>query len=218
LPGASAHDILRSGSAIPAAALGRAVTAVRSVRANGVREHRLADELAVIRKFADRTEVVDSKLADEMRAAEEAFGRRSGAGTADAGPDGAAPLVFAHRDLHDKQILCDGPNVGLIDWDLAALAPTALDPGNFLAHLTLRRLQGRILDKRAETTREAFLAGPDGTTVAGGPDASGPEMRNLHDWVSVALLRLVGVYALRPGWPGLSRRLLAAFHHSLETA
>lgn len=197
LPGASAHDVLRSGSALPAAALGRALTAVRSVQADGLREHRLADELAVVRKLADRAAVVDAELADDLRAAAGGFDDKTG------------PLVFAHRDLHDKQVLCDGPHLGLIDWDLAALAPLALDPGNFLAHLTLRVLQGRVPPERAEATRAAFLEGL-------GPDTEAA--RDLHRWMSVAMLRLVGVYALRPAWPGLSRRILAAFHRMKETA
>jgi hypothetical protein len=210
VPGASVHDILPSGSAIPAETLGRAILAVREANLNGalLRPHGMADELAGVDKLAGRVAVAEPELADELRSATADFA----AAVADARGDGAdhAPHVLAHRDLHDKQVLCEGPTIGLIDWDLAALAPPALDPGNFLAHLTLRTLQGRVLPDRAAATRRALLSG------LGSPD--GARMRDLHNWESVALLRLVGVYALRPAWPGVARRILAAFHDERKTA
>ncbi|MCA8962484.1 MAG: aminoglycoside phosphotransferase family protein, partial [Planctomycetes bacterium] len=50
--------------------------------------------------------------------------------------------VLCHRDFHDKQVLIDGDRVGLIDFDLAALGPRALDVGNMIAHIRLRDCKG----------------------------------------------------------------------------
>jgi aminoglycoside phosphotransferase (APT) family kinase protein len=120
-------------------------------------------------------------------------------------PDRESP-VFAHRDLHDKQIIRAGSRIGIIDWDWAAAAPRALDPGNFLAHLQLRALQRRITAKQALAARHAFLAAyRDGR--GGGPP-------NLESWETLALLRLAAVYALRPSWPGLAEKLLVVARRS----
>lgn len=223
VPGASAHDILRSGTAIPAEALGMAVRALQASKPDGpeLRPHRFADELGVVDKLAGRVAAVEPELAKELRRA--TAGLAAAVGNEDAGGASghaaAERLVLSHRDLHDKQLLCEGPDIGWIDWDLAALAPPALDPGNFLAHLTLRALQGRVPRERTAATRRAFLDGLGGSGKPGlAPPGSGrdgaesPEMRDLHNWMSVALLRLVGVYALRPAWPGLAWRILAAYH------
>jgi hypothetical protein len=90
--------------------------------------------------------------------------------------------------------------VGVIDWDLAAASPSALDPGNFLAHLRLRVLQNRLSPWTARVLRRAFLAG----YVAEG----GGVPEDLVRWETLALLRLAAVYALRPAWPDLSASLL----------
>lgn len=48
------------------------------------------------------------------------------------------PLVWAHGDLHDKQILADGASpLGLLDFDDTAQAEAALDLANLDVHLEL---------------------------------------------------------------------------------
>lgn len=51
--------------------------------------------------------------------------------------------VVSHRDLHDKQILFDPAEsqLGLLDFDTAALAEPELDLANLLVHIELRRDQ-----------------------------------------------------------------------------
>jgi hypothetical protein len=48
---------------------------------------------------------------------------------------GEEPLVSSHRDFHPRQVVVQGNEAFLIDLDDAAMAPAALDLGNFLAHL-----------------------------------------------------------------------------------
>ncbi|WP_421084521.1 phosphotransferase [Rothia nasimurium] len=55
-----------------------------------------------------------------------------------------SPTALLHRDLHDKQLLWDGANLGILDLDTAAWGEPELDLGNLLAHLELRTVQGRI--------------------------------------------------------------------------
>lgn len=52
------------------------------------------------------------------------------------------PLVLAHRDLHDKQILWRDGVYALLDVDTAAFAEPALDLGNLCAEACLRVRQG----------------------------------------------------------------------------
>jgi thiamine kinase-like enzyme len=45
-------------------------------------------------------------------------------------------VVPAHRDFYHDQLVIQGERLYLLDLDLFALAPNALDAGNFIAHLT----------------------------------------------------------------------------------
>ncbi len=104
--------------------------------------------------------------------------------------------VSGHRDLHDKQLLLSGAGGVLIDLDLAAAVPAALDPGNLLAHLRLRAFQGarmRWQEIAAEIARPLLAAG----------------LRDsLHRWTAAALLRLALIYARRAHPEHLVDRLL----------
>jgi hypothetical protein len=98
--------------------------------------------------------------------------------------------TVSHRDLHDGQVLLAGDRMGLLDFDLLAIAPPALDLANLLVHLELRAEQGLLGDPA--TAAEAVLEGAR-------PDAA---VRSaLPAWAEAARLRLRAVYSLRD--PGL---------------
>nr|WP_269449940.1 phosphotransferase [Auraticoccus cholistanensis] len=123
-------------------------------------------------------------------------------------PDRVVPL---HRDLHDQQVLVDAeagraPRLGLLDCDTAVAGDPALDPGNLLAHLRLRVLQGLLRPDRAATAAAALGA------VTGG---SGEESLRLHQ--RLTLLRLAGLYVWRPRWRHLGPALLAAAREEAPT-
>jgi aminoglycoside phosphotransferase (APT) family kinase protein len=193
LDGASLQEKVGAPPLLGAAAAGSAARAWQRVPVEGLVRHGTAEELETIRRFARRVAVVRPALATELDAGIAAL-----AASAAAHRDG--PPVLAHRDLHDKQIVLGRSGVGVIDWDLAAASPPALDPGNFLAHLRLRVLQYRLPSWHARVLRRAFLTGY--TAEGGGL----PE--DLAWWETLALLRLAAVYALRPAWPGLAGSLL----------
>jgi len=114
--------------------------------------------------------------------------------------------LFCHRDLHDKQILLGNGRGGrLIDLDLAAAGPPALDPGNILAHLRLRALKGASLPWR-EIARRA--AGP--VIEARGIEDSLPR------WTAAALMRLSLIYCRRRRSADLLDRLLDSTEQALE--
>ncbi|WP_431473172.1 hypothetical protein [Ornithinimicrobium sp. W1665] len=104
-----------------------------------------------------------------------------------------------HRDLHDKQLLWDGParggpRLGVLDLDTVCLADPVLDPVNLAVHADLRRAQG--------------LWAPASSEVVVG--AVGEVLGELgHDGVAASrraelatVVRLVCVYAFRPRWRG----------------
>jgi len=195
LPGECAHDRLLRGGAVETDAIGRAVRGLQ-MAAPPLPHYGVAEELATIRKFVARVRMVRPGLGRRLESAARAAADRATNG------DGA-PRRLAHRDLHDKQVVCMSNGPGLIDWDLAADSPRALDPGNFIAHLRLRALQRRLSPRQAAGERRAFLEG-----YGNGAGSAPPSEIEL--WERLTLLRLAAVYGLRPGWNGLPSRLLAA--------
>lgn len=98
-------------------------------------------------------------------------------------------MTTVHRDLHDGQVIIGGLGVGLLDLDTVSAGEAELDLGNLIAHIRLAACQGRCTQEDATTTAEALLD-------AYGHDAVAPEA--LRAYTAAALLRLVGVHALRP--------------------
>jgi hypothetical protein len=120
-------------------------------------------------------------------------------------PSGSRP-VLCHRDLHDKQILLD-PNGGgtLIDLDLVAAGPPALDVGNILGHLRLRALKGARI-RWDEIARR----------IAGSAIASRNIAESLPCWTASTLLRLALIYSRRRRSLGLLEDLLRSADEALD--
>ncbi|MBZ2196806.1 phosphotransferase family protein [Occultella gossypii] len=97
--------------------------------------------------------------------------------------------VLLHRDLHDKQLLTAGDDVGMLDLDLLAVGDPALDLANLLVHLELRAKQGL-------TTRALAYACADGVLRGYRPTAV--ERTTLPGYALATRLRLLAVYAFRP--------------------
>lgn len=110
------------------------------------------------------------------------------------------PLVLAHRDLHDKQILVSDRGLALLDLDTAARAEAALDLGNLRAHLRLRVAQGLLPAGSAAVATSAVDRAAERAGVA-------PDRLELYD--RAASLRLACLYLFRPPWRELSLRSLA---------
>lgn len=109
-------------------------------------------------------------------------------------------MTTVHRDLHDGQIIIGGLGVGLLDPDTVSAGEAELDLGNLIAHIRLAACQGRCTQEEATATAEALLD-------AYGQDAISSEA--LRAYTAAALLRLVGVHALRPLTRGCLAGLLA---------
>src|SRR5699024_7011671 len=112
-------------------------------------------------------------------------------------PEG--PTAVLHRDLHDKQILVDDTQVGLLDFDLAAAGDPALDLANLLVHLDLRVLQGRSSRAQAQACAHAIRQAYDVRPEAGARIAA---------YQLTTRIRLACVYAFRPRHAAAAERLL----------
>lgn len=94
--------------------------------------------------------------------------------------------VLLHRDLYDKQLMWDGTTLSLLDLDTAARGEGALDIGNVLAHVHLRRMQGVISSEFAQYLVKRLETFP------------GVSEHRLNTYFLSAALRLSCVYAFRP--------------------
>lgn len=80
------------------------------------------------------------------------------------------PFVWAHGDLHDKQILAGGGRspLGLLDFDDTAQAEAALDLANLDVHLELNARQHRTSLNRYMTAHARVLAAAEELNVSPG--------------------------------------------------
>jgi phosphotransferase family enzyme len=203
LPGRMLHDILADArlTNTEVTAAGRAVgIAVARLHAcplpAALGTHVATDELVVTRRWLrlasvhgllhDAGPLVRQRLEDARRLLAEP----------------PCEPAFAHRDLHDKQLVVDDDGaVGVLDLDLAATGEPALDLANLLVHLELRSLQGLCPAARARACADA---------VVDGYDPGLDTWRRVPAYALTTRLRLAAVYAFRPGSAGIGRALLTA--------
>lgn len=185
LPGRSWHDLLAAPQPdrAAAAAVGAALRLLHDTPPpDGLAPHTAVDEAAVVRQWLDYCAALTGVQAPPRALA------RVRALLAET----PAPMVMAHRDFYDKQVLVtDDGTVGVLDFDTLCRAEAALDLANALAHLRLRCLQGRLSEAARGVLSAALLDGY-------GP---GPQVtRRLPAYLAASRLRLWCVYTFRPRW------------------
>jgi len=164
----------------------------------GFPRHRREDEIRILE---ERLAVFERTLQTPPKRARMLLGRVVEALQKSA----ASEEILVHRDFHDKQLIIDGDGGTLIDLDLAAAGPPALDPGNILAHLHLRSLKGARLpwhEIAVEISRRVR--------------AGKVPVEDLRAWTSATLMRLSLIYARRRREPGLIEALLDSTGEALE--
>ncbi len=205
VPGRSMHDLGRAPGAPqlgPWEAAWRAwrdrwpalVTARPDGADDRLSTHAAADEAAVLDTWAGHVLTHRAWPGDEDLLRERVDGVRRRLA------ESPGPLVVAHRDLHDKQVLVDGSGtVGLLDFDTASRAEAALDLANLAVHACLRELQGLW-----STEQRAIVV----AQVGGVAEALDVPARRLAAYAEATWLRLACLYAFRPAWSGLATHLL----------
>ncbi len=196
VPGRSYLERLVSSSASDSFPAGLALASLHRCAPIDAVTHSRSDEFVLIRNLAGRLDRYDSSIGQRIEEALLIVEKEAG-GIPEGDP------VLAHRDFYDKQIIVSPQGLSILDWDMLTNAPAALDVGNFLAHLRLRALQGRIRESCAERERARFLRGYE----SGG---SCPSSEEIGLFENLSLIRLAGVYSLRPRWSALPEQLLGA--------
>ena len=156
-------------------------------------EHGPVEEAAVVARWAAHAAplLVPAARAEVLAAAERVAESLLGAP--------AEPLVLAHRDLHDKQLLVAGDALALLDLDTAARAEAALDLGNLRAHLRLRTAQGLLAADDAARAR---------AVVDRAAERAGASPERLAVYETAARFRLACLYLFRPAWRSSAARAL----------
>lgn len=196
LPGRSVHDLLAdpdvpvAAVAAAGAATGRAVAALhRAPAPPGLRAHRPEDELAAAARWVQPARSLARAPAgvdDALHTAARLLAGRPG------------PPAVVHRDLHDKQVLVEGDEAGLLDVDTLAVGEAAVDVANLLVHLELRTCLG-LAPERATAFATAFLDAYDPAPVV---------TARVPAYAAAIRARLACVHSFRPHEAGAAARLV----------
>lgn len=160
-----------------AARIGQALATLHRALPQMEKRHTIDDEIAHLTMALERVRAARPEWNGRLSALQGACARAARSAR-------AVRLSAAHRDFYHDQVILDADRVWLLDFDLAAVADPALDPGNFLAHLTEQsaRLLGGF-DALAGAER-AFL---EGFRLAGGEATPG----NVEIYKTLSLARHV---------------------------
>lgn len=203
LPGRSLHELGATGHADDyRAACGHWAklwpVLAASVPGDGqLPEHTAEDEARTLSRWAGRLEAFPGLLNAHPGAVKD-LARRISEDLV-ALPGHRRALTVLHRDLHDKQLLFNGEQLGLLDFDTAALGEPELDLANLTVHLELRVAQG-LLDPSLQAAGHEALA-----TVAAALEA---DPARLAVYADATRLRLACLYAFRPRWRRVAQELL----------
>jgi Ser/Thr protein kinase RdoA (MazF antagonist) len=124
---------------------------------------------------------------------------------------GAGCASGIHRDFYPCQVLVDGERLVLLDFDLYAIGPPALDVGNFVAHLVehaVRRLgDAAALDAGAQAFRAAYLAAAPAVSAEA-----------VEGWTTLGLARHVDLSRHFPARRHTTEAVLALCEQRLHAA
>ncbi len=119
-----------------------------------------------------------------------------------------------HRDFYDKQVLIGAERTTLVDVDTLSSGDSALDVGNFLAHLVLRAGQH---PEAKQTLREARQVFAEDYRAAAKSENAEAFWKRAGWWETAALLRLACLYSLRPRWKEQAPSLLEKAQKSINS-
>ena len=200
-PGRSVFELLRS-TQLPEAIgrTARCLAGLHTSQIHWLRTHDRERELGTVRNWIRAAGAANPAEGVELDGVFQHLSRMISKGD-------AASLVPSHRDFYDKQIVIDDRRCALLDLEVACRAEPELDVANFLAHLELRSLQGRM--ERVAPTAHLFMEEYSG----GGPRL---DTTRLRWYLASTLLRLACVYSLRIEWAGLTSNLAQASIQALK--
>ncbi len=169
-----------------AAATGRALRALHTIPAMTISQWNLPnygvqEAVEELQRWVERTSAFDPMVSENVQQRTSEL-----KSLFDSCKAPAAALI--HRDFHDKQVFFDGTRIGLLDFDTVSIGDPCVDIGNFLAHIALRRRQGRVSHEAAERARNAFI---------GAYELPATLVSRVNAFSKLTELRLECVYAFR---------------------
>jgi hypothetical protein len=184
-PGISLHSLFEKDIFIKAcSAAGGILCRLHKLDADDLNNHTKLDELGNLRKLL---ELIYSMYPEFKEFFDQEYKK-----LAESAGDDFPDNVFAHRDFFDKQVLFSENRTTLLDCDNAASADPALDAGNFIAHLSLRKLQHPDCARNLQGGIDAFIK-------SYGKFDESFLVRTVW-WIRASRLRLAALYLLRPRW------------------
>lgn len=167
-----------------------------------LRRHPLAREVRLIDEFAGKlTHHLAAESVDRAQRALRAWAARL--------PDPPG-LMAVHRDFYYSQLLVDGEEITLIDFDLLAWGDPAIDVANFTAHLALLGLTEHGATKHYAAEERQFL---DAYAACFPVDDAFWERHAFY--AAATLFRLLHVTVTRPHWRHHVATLSALLDESL---
>lgn len=207
LPGELLADRIARGAATPELLrrVGRAIAALHAGPRDGWPRRDAARDAVSLRALASDVGALLPSEQQRITAITDAIAPRV------AGAPGRA--VPTHGDCYAKQFLVDDHQLGLIDFDEAALGDSHADLALFVAHLHRDAARGELT--------EAHVAGIEGDLLQGYASAGGAIDRR---WLSLRLAEAILRLTPHPfrhrhdEWPTLTRALLDRAERALRDA
>ncbi len=168
------------------------------------RDHTIADEVAILEERLNRfassrpnnAKRVSCVLTKCGALAESLHGR---------------PVTLIHRDFYPSQVVLDGDRVSLLDLDLVSRGDSALDVGNFVAHIQELDLRTRCDPYARKELTDAFI---DAYCAAADEEAHGLR-RAIEAYRVLTLARHIDISANHPERKGFSFQILACVEHAI---
>jgi len=171
---------------------GKALAALHCSSWRPQRNYYRQQELAMLQEWVALTAELKPELAQDLQRALYSVSQRFASVA-------VGQSVLTHRDYYGKQLIYDGEQCVLIDFDTLTSAEAELDLGNYIAHRLLADVSGG--DFKA-TEIDVFLSVYKRLANAYHP-------ARLKLWTDAALLRLACLYAQKTHWESVAERLLA---------
>ncbi len=197
LKGDLLSDDVRAGTIAPERLMGvgQALARIHAQEAEGLPAFTPVMEAAQVAAIADQFVALWPAYAAEVHR----LSRQIGAMLVEA-PVVTTPI---HGDFYAKQVLLDGDQVGILDFDESALGDPMTDVGNFIAHLARDQSRFALTEAQAQDYREAFVEGY--ASVGRSIDSN-----------RIALLQAANLFKLiphpfrfrEPNWPAQTRLLM----------
>jgi Ser/Thr protein kinase RdoA (MazF antagonist) len=155
VPGVPLHESIRSGELDGVRLAGRALAELAGLSGSGLdgRPRTLADHVAEL--VAPQPDALaHTGLPEPVVRMAQAIERAARAAEV------TGPVGLVHRDVHPRQVLVDGSDVWLLDWDLACAGDPALDLANLVQH-TRARLASPAADRVVEALLDGYAPSRD---------------------------------------------------------